>query len=120
MCMELDEILKQTIDNLKKVTDTESVIGKPVVAVDGTIILPVLKLSAGYVVGSGANNADRMDSPQKAVNAGVGGGGVSVSPVGFLLVGKDKRFISVNKTTDSKFAELLKTAVSTFKQDDEE
>ena len=36
--MELEEILKQTIDNLKQVTDTESVVGKPVVSADGTIV----------------------------------------------------------------------------------
>ncbi|MBR7162500.1 MAG: hypothetical protein IKD35_00845, partial [Clostridia bacterium] len=51
----------------------------------------------------------------KTVSAGVGGGGVSVSPVGFLVCGKEKRFISVDKTTDSKFAELIKTAVKSIK-----
>lgn len=118
--MELEEILKQTIDNLKQVTDTESVVGKPVMAVDGTVILPVVKLSAGYVVGAGANKTNKDEDAKRGVNAGVGGGGVSVAPVGFLLVGKEKRFISVNKTTDSKLTELIKTAVNTFKVEDEE
>ncbi|MBO7326943.1 MAG: hypothetical protein J6U74_05475 [Clostridia bacterium] len=49
------------------------------------------------------------------MSAGVGGGGVSVSPVGFLICGKEKRFISVDKTTDSKLAELVKTAINTIK-----
>jgi uncharacterized spore protein YtfJ len=116
--MELEEILKQTIDNLKQVTDTESVVGKPVVSADGTVILPVVKLSAGYVVGAGGHSGEKLDTQQ--VNAGVGGGGVSICPVGFLLVGREKRFISVNKTTDSKLSEFIKTAVNTFKQEDED
>ncbi len=116
--MELKDILKQTVDNLKQVTDSESVVGKPIISTDGTVILPVVKLSAGYVVGSGGDKADEDVGHVKNISAGVGGGGVSVIPVGFLLCGKEKRFISVDKTTDSKWIELLKTAVQTVKGDD--
>lgn len=116
--MEINEILKETIDNLKKVTDTESVIGKPIISQDGTVVLPVVKLSAGYVLGGG--NGKNQSNADKVPCAGVGGGGVTVTPVGFLLCGREKRFISVDKTTDSKWAELLKTAVNTFRSDSDE
>lgn len=112
--MELHEILRQTIDNLKGVTNTDGIVGKPIIADDGTVIMPILKLSAGYVLGGGGDGK-REEKSLKTVSAGVGGGGVSVSPVGFLICGKEKRFISVDKTTDSKFAELIKTAINTIK-----
>ena len=112
--MELHEILRQTIDNLKEVTNTDGIVGKPIIADDGTVIMPILKLSAGYVMGGGGDGK-REEKSLKTVSAGVGGGGVSVSPVGFLICGKEKRFISVDKTTDSKFAELIKTAINTIK-----
>ena len=112
--MELHEILRQTIDNLKEVTNTDGIVGKPIIADDGTVIMPILKLSAGYVLGGGGDGK-REEKSLKTVSAGVGGGGVSVSPVGFLICGKEKRFISVDKTTDSKFAELIKTAINTTK-----
>lgn len=112
--MELHEILRQTIDNLKEVTNTDGIVGKPIIADDGTVIMPILKLSAGYVLGGGGDGK-REEKSLKTVSAGVGGGGVSVSPVGFLICGKEKRFISVDKTTDSKFAELIKTAINTIK-----
>ncbi len=118
--MELNEILKQTIENLKQITDTESVVGKPIISQDGIVILPVVKLSAGYVMGGGGDKSDLNDKSMKKISAGVGGGGVSVSPIGFLLCGREKRFISVDKTTDSKLTELIKTAVHTFKGDDDE
>ena len=112
--MELHEILRQTIDNLKEVTNTDGIVGKPIIADDGTVIMPILKLSAGYVLGGGGDGK-REEKSLKTVSAGVGGGGVTVSPVGFLICGKEKRFISVDKTTDSKFAELIKTAINTIK-----
>lgn len=112
--MEINEILRQTIDNLKEVTDANGIVGKPIVADDGTVILPIMKLSAGYVLGGGGDGK-RDEKALKTISAGVGGGGVTVNPVGFLICGKEKRFISVDKTTDSKFAELIKTAITTFK-----
>ena len=112
--MELHEILRQTIDNLKEVTNAEGIVGKPIIADDGTVILPIMKLSAGYVLGGGGDGK-REEKALKTISAGVGGGGVSVSPVGFLICGKEKRFISVDKTTDSKLAELVKTAINTIK-----
>ena len=112
--MEINEILRHTIDNLKEVTNTEGIVGKAILTEDGTVILPILKLSAGYILGSGGDGK-RDEKALKTVSAGVGGGGVSVSPVGFLVCGKEKRFISVDKTTDSKFAEFIKTAMNSIK-----
>ena len=112
--MEINEILRHTIDNLKEVTNTEGIVGKAILTEDGTVILPILKLSAGYILGGGGDGK-RDEKALKAISAGVGGGGVSVSPVGFLVCGKEKRFISVDKTTDSKFAEFIKTAMNSIK-----
>ena len=112
--MEINEILRHTIDNLKEVTTNEGIVGKPILTEDGTIILPILKLSAGYIVGGGGDGK-REEKYLKTISAGIGGGGVSISPVGFLVCGKEKRFISVDKTTESKFAELIKTAVNSIK-----
>ena len=112
--MEVNEVLRQTIDNLKEVTNNESVVGSPIVAEDGTVILPIMKLSAGYILGSGGDGK-REEKSLKTITAGVGGGGVTISPVGFLLCGKEKKFISVDRTTDSKFAEIIKTAINTIK-----
>ena len=112
--MEINEILRHTIDNLKEVTNTEGIVGKAILTEDGTVILPILKLSAGYILGGGGDGK-REEKSLKTISAGVGGGGVSVSPVGFLVCGKEKRFISVDKTTDSKFAELIKTAMNSMK-----
>lgn len=112
--MEINEILRHTIDNLKEVTNTEGIVGKAILTEDGTVILPILKLSAGYIIGGGGDGK-REERSLKTISAGVGGGGVTVSPVGFLVCGKEKRFISVDKTTDSKFAELIKTAMNSIK-----
>ena len=46
-----DDVLKQTIDSLKESLQSNDIIGKPIVNGDGTIILPVSKISVGFVGG---------------------------------------------------------------------
>ena len=58
-----------------------------IAASDGSTIIPVSRVSFGFVAGGG----DGRDAPQNADSpfAGGGGAGVSVQPVGFLVVGQD-------------------------------
>src|SRR5699024_4305887 len=45
---DLDEILKRTIENMRSVTDCDAVVGKPVRTEDGTVMLPVSRVSYGF------------------------------------------------------------------------
>ena len=66
--MELNEILRQTIDNLKEVTNAEGIVGKPIIADDGTVILPIMKLSAGYVLGGGGDGKREVREGNKGAH----------------------------------------------------
>ena len=50
---DLDEILQKTIDRMRAVSDCEAVCGKPVTAQDGTVMIPVSKVSCGFGAGGG-------------------------------------------------------------------
>lgn len=116
----LDLLLKQTLDNLKTMVDTDNVIGKPIAGGDGSIILPVSKVSYGFVLGGG----EYSETPPKTQTtsfpyASASGGGVSVTPLGFLICGREKKFLSVDKTTDeNKWVELLKAVANTIIKED--
>lgn len=115
--MDVNDVIAKTIENLKSVYDGEEILGKPVLSADGNVILPVVKLSYGFVVGAG--DTDKIKNGD--ISAAVSGAGMTVTPVGFFVSGKEKKFISVDKTTESKWSELARTAIQTFKggEDDE-
>ena len=113
---EFEEILRQTVENVKTVVGCNDVIGKPIVNGDGTIILPVSKISYGFVAGGGGSVKGQKDS---SPFASASGGGMSVTPVGFLICGREKKFVTVDKTDEgSKWIDLIQKIHDTLKGDD--
>ena len=79
MADKVENVLTNAIDGLKKMIDVDSVIGKPIAVSDSTTIIPVSKVSMGFVSGgSGFGQADNF--------GGGAGGGVKISPIAFLVV----------------------------------
>ncbi len=111
--MDLDELLRKTIDCIRGAVEEDKIIGKPISTMDGNVILPVSKLSYGFVTGGGEYGTPRASYPY----AGVTGGGVTVSPLGFLICGREKRFVAVDGDSPSKWTDLLRAAIHTFKKD---
>ena len=109
-----DDVLKQTIDSLKESLQSNDIIGKPIVNGDGTIILPVSKISVGFVGGS----ADVENGKNLKLPTGVGGGGISVTPLGFLICGAQKKFVSVDREEENKWLDLAKSVANVLKKDD--
>ena len=112
----LDEMLRKTVESIKHTVESDNVLGKPVITTDGSVVMPVNKLSYGFAVGGGEyGSADKnTEYPYSAVC----GGGVTLTPIGFLVCGREKRFISVDKSDNgSKWVELLKSVCETLKDD---
>lgn len=66
---------------MQALIDSNSVIGREIVTPDGTVILPVSKVSFGF--GSGGGD---LPSSQKELFGGGTGGGVTITPLAFLIV----------------------------------
>lgn len=112
---DLDEILKRTIENMRSVTDCDAVVGKPVRAEDGTVMLPVSRVSYGFVAGGG-EYALHGDEKAGYPCAGAGGGGITVTPLGFLVCGREKKFIPVRAEEKAEgWKEVLRAAVKAAK-----
>ena len=73
--------------------DVNTVVGAPVIGSAGTTIIPISKVSFGFIAGGGdfaAQDGRVRVSPEGALPfAGGTGAGVSVQPVGFLVVSSD-------------------------------
>ena len=95
----LGELTESNMKNLQALIDSNSVIGREIVTPDGTVILPVSKVSFGF--GSGGGD---LPSSLKELFGGGTGGGVTITPMAFLIVRNgDVKLIQVqsyNNTAD--------------------
>ena len=110
----IGNIMEKTLDNLKTLTDGEAVIGKAIYAPDGTMVLPVSKVTVGMVSGGGEYGYQKLNGDFSG--AGAGGAGVSITPLGFLLLGKDKNgFIKLDAQEDgNKWLNVAQSVVKMF------
>ena len=93
----INEIIKVSLEKIKDIVGAETIIGSPIETAGGTTIIPVSKVAVGFASGGLDYDADKQDKDKKpsllasASFSGGGGTGISVSPIGFLVVGKDGR-----------------------------
>lgn len=77
----ISELTESSMKQLQTLVDSNAVIGKPIETSDGTTILPVCKISFGYVSGG-----SDLPSSQKEMFGGGSGGGVTMTPIAFLVL----------------------------------
>lgn len=85
-------LMTTAMENLKDMVEVNTIIGDPVSSPDGSIIIPVSKVGFGFAAGgsefnSTSANQDQSESGEATLPFGGGsGGGVSITPVAFLIV----------------------------------
>ena len=112
------------LEKIKEMIDVNTIIGEPITSPDGTLIIPVSKVSYGFAAGG-------SDLPTKKENkdcfGGGSGAGVTIQPVAFLTVYQgDVRLVSVDReegTADklvNMIPDVLKKVKGVFKKDKSE
>ena len=99
----LEEIIRASLENIRSMIDAETVIGEPIATESGTTIIPVSKVSVGFATG-GLDYDGKSTSAGRPQNFGAGGGtGLSVHPVGFLVVKSDGsvEMLNINSSSDT-------------------
>jgi sporulation protein YtfJ len=86
-------LMKTAMESLHGMVDVNTVIGDPVETPDGSVIVPVSRVAFGFAAGGGEytrpgvpRNLERENDDVFPFGGG-SGAGVSVQPVGFLVVG---------------------------------
>lgn len=96
------EIIRVALENVKGMVDANAVTGAPISTENGTMIIPVSKISVGLATG-GVDFTGKKSTTDKNFGGG-GGTGVSVSPVAFLIVDKFGKVELLNLTQEPKDA----------------
>ena len=112
----IESLVDVSLEKIRSLIDVNCVIGNPISMPDGTSILPISKVSVGFVSGGGEYN-DLNDKKHIAdfPMAGGTGGGFSVSPIGFFVINKDKfKLIHADKST--AYLGLIKNATDVLKR----
>ena len=110
---------------IREMVDSNSVIGEPITTPDGVTLIPISKVSFGFVAGGGEYAIE--DNKQKPVPtdvfpfAGGTGAGVSVQPVGFLVVTENQVKVLPAQTTGAmeRMVELLPQLLEELNAKDE-
>ncbi|MGI6648424.1 MAG: GerW family sporulation protein [Bacillota bacterium] len=86
----IETLMKTAMESIKEMVDVNTVVGDPVETPEGTVIIPVSRVSCGFAAGGGEYDTSG-DLPEGHLPFGGGSGaGVSVQPVGFLVVGQNQ------------------------------
>ena len=81
----IGHLMQTTLENINDMVDVNTVIGEPIPTGSGATVIPVSKVSFGFV--SGGGEYDPPQTPTADIPfAGGSGAGVSVQPVSFLVV----------------------------------
>lgn len=91
----LESLMDTTLKNIKNMVDVNTIIGEPIKAGEVTII-PVSRVAFGF--GSGGSSFGAKPQKSDENFGGGAGGGVSISPVAFLVVsGNSVKMINVDQ-----------------------
>jgi len=74
-----------SMDKIRELIDVNTIIGEAITAPDGTVIIPVSKVTFGFVSGG----SDVPASAPKDVFAGGAGAGVTIKPHSFIVIKTD-------------------------------
>jgi len=114
----IENIMQTAMSEIKEMVDVNTIVGDPVISTDGATIIPITKVSFGFVAGGGeygdtgkTNGADSGQAPPHPF-AGGASSGVSICPVGFLVV--DENNIQLMPVSGRTMVEHLIEAVPEF------
>jgi sporulation protein YtfJ len=106
----IEGLMKTAMESIKDMVDVNTIVGDAVQAPDGTVIIPISRVSFGFAAGGGEYNQcciveedDEGDDGETAKKngkypfAGGSGAGVSINPVAFMVVGQEQiKLLPVN------------------------
>ncbi len=86
----LSNLIKTSLETIGDYVKSDTVMGSPINTPQGTTIIPITSVNVGFA--SGGLDYFGKNAPAAGANSSFGGGGgtgISVSPVGFLVIKPD-------------------------------
>jgi sporulation protein YtfJ len=99
----IEGLMKTSMQNIKEMVDVNTILGDPVETPDGSVIVPISRVSFGFAAGGSQFEVNRMKSREKERDrnseqeagqqlpfGGGSGAGININPVAFLVVNKEQ------------------------------
>lgn len=109
-------IMDSTMQKIKEMVDVNTIVGDPMSTPDGATIIPISKVSFGFVSG-GSDLNSKQEKPVEPF-AGGSGAGISIIPVGFIVIkGDDIRMLQIsnNPTSVDKLIDMAPELIERIK-----
>jgi sporulation protein YtfJ len=118
-------LMQTAMENIKEMVDVNTIVGDPVETPDGSVILPISKVGFGFAAG-GSEFDPEVENARKGDNkggdhaqvelpfGGGAGGGVSITPIGFLVVGNGQVKMLSTEGPNQLYDKLLDLAPQVF------
>lgn len=96
----IEGMMGTTLDKIRQMVDVNTVMGDPVTTPDGTVIIPISKISYGFA--SGGSDLPSKTHAEKNYFGGGAGAGVTVTPLAFLTIsGGNVRLLQIDPYNNS-------------------
>ena len=85
----IEGLMTTTLESIRDMIDVNTVVGEPIATADCATVVPISRVSFGFVAGGGEIKPKPATPPAEPPFAGGAGAGVTVQPLGFLVTGPD-------------------------------
>lgn len=114
-------IMSTALQNIKEMIDVNTIVGTPVTTQDGTVIIPISKVTFGFGAGGSefGATAPAKNDDSKSKFGGGSGAGVSINPVAFLVVSNGNvrlLTLSSKSTSVDKVIDMIPEIMTKFKE----
>ena len=88
MGSKIEDVMVSAMKNLRTLVDVDIVVGRPIQANEKLLIIPLTKVTMGFVTGGGEYYSELKEIKKSTEYpfSGGSGSGVSLKPIGFLIV----------------------------------
>lgn len=113
----IEGMMNVSMDKIREMVDVNTIIGDPISTPDGTMIIPVSKVTYGFA--SGGSDFSNKKSDAQNLFGGGSGAGITISPVAFLTVCDGKvSLLQIQQFSSSvdRLIEMVPELIDKFKK----
>ena len=95
----IEGLMNTAMNNLRDMIDVNTIIGDSIETANGTVIIPISKVSFGFAAGGSEFNMSTLEETKRSGSeeetkhalpfGGGSGAGVHIEPIGFLVITED-------------------------------
>lgn len=114
----IESLMKSTMENIQQMVDVNTIVGDAVESKDGSLIIPISRVSFGFVSGGSEFNKSQANADNsKYPFGGASGAGVTIKPVAFLVMKNESiKVLSVDhQNTYDRIVESIPQIIEMYK-----